>query len=169
VLPLLLGLLSVFRASLGENALAQLITEPKALITVLNYSLLQRESGEAGPSYQVHPVVAGYVESKLGADKMRGYHLRAVEFYVSLHENILSEYEFDRPKSTLLAQLAKLAAQQGQTQLAQTLTTSLLEMHHHLFAAGEYEQAGKLVTPLAPFIDLIGRRRAGAGQSPSHS
>ena len=161
-----LGLLSVFRTSLSEKALTQLITEPKALITVLNYSLLQRESGETSPSYQVHPVVRGYVESKLGAERMQSYHLRAVEFYVSGHEDYLLEVleannltnvpRNEYPK--LLAQIAELAAQQGQTQLAQTLTASLLEMHHHLFAGGEYEQAVFLVQFLVPFFNKTGHR-----------
>jgi len=153
-----LGLLSVFRTSLSEKALTQLITEPKALITVLNYSLLQRESGEDGPSYQVHPVVRGYVESKLSAEKMRIYHMRAVEFYVSQHEDILSQFkEIDIPKPELLAQIANLAAQRGQTQLAQTLTASLLEMHHHLFDIGESEQAFNIVDALKDFL-LMARR-----------
>jgi tetratricopeptide (TPR) repeat protein len=106
----------------------------------------------------VHPVVRGYVESKLDAERMRDYHLQAVEFYVSQHEDILSRYKIDRPKPILLAQITNLAAQQGQTQLAQTLTVSLLEMHHHLFTAGEYEQAGGLVNSIQPFLDMTGRR-----------
>ena len=161
-----LGLLSVFRMSLSEKGLSQLITAPQARITLLNYSLLQRESGEDGPSYQVHPVVRGYVESKLGVEKMRSYHLRAVEFYVSGHEDFL----FQMMKATnvtniprsqypnALAELAQIAARRGQTQLAQTLTTSLLEMHHHLFAASEYEQASEMVTAIYNFIAMIGRR-----------
>lgn len=149
-----LGLFSVFRISLTGTSLMKLISDSKALQTLLNYSLIQRESREDKQrfSYQVLPVVRGYVESKLGPDKMLGYHLQAVEFYVNGHEDILlqmmkannvtnvprSEY----PKH--LALIADLATQHGQTQLAQTLATSLLEMHHHLFAAGEYEQALEL-------------------------
>jgi len=135
-------------------------------MTLLNYSLLQRESSEDAPSYQVHPVVRGYVESKLGAEKMRGYHLRAVEFYVGQHEDYLLQFlELNNltnvPRSEYpkrLAQIAKLATQQGHTQFAQTLTESLLEMHHHLFAAIEYERADDLVESLYPFLHLAGRR-----------
>lgn len=153
-----LGLLSVFRMNLSEKDPSQLITAPQARITLLNYSLLQRESGEDGPSYQVHPVVRGHVESKIDAEKRRGYHLRAVEFYVSLHEDILSQFkEIDIPKPELLAQIANLAAQRGQTQLAPTLTASLLEMHHHLFDAGESEQAFNIVDALKDFLLMAQR------------
>ena len=168
-----LGFLSVFRTALGEADLTKLVSNPQALHTLRNYSLLQRLPGEMavspislGARYQVHPVVRGYVENKIAQDKLRACHLRAVDFYVEQHEefllnflktnNIANVTRNDYPQA--LAELAQMAAQQGQRQLAEHLTASLLEMHHHLFAAREYEHAGSLVTDLWLFLAMLGRR-----------
>lgn len=156
-----LGMLSVFRTSLSEGGLRQLVPDPAALTTLRNYSLVQRMSSdkETSPSYGVHPVVRGYVESKFTAEQMKGYHLGAVDFYVAQQAAQLPKFEgIDRWTPALLAQLARQAAQQGNTQLALSLTEGLLEMHHHLFAAGEYEKAGDLGGALWEFLSMIGRR-----------
>lgn len=171
-----LGLLSVFRSGLSEADLAKLVADPQALHTLRNYSLLQNapremaaspisrgepgEASEAGSSLgQVHPVVRGYVESKVETGKLREYHLRAVDFLVQQQAARLPKIEgIDKWTPALLAKLAEMFAQRGQRQVAEHLTASLLQMHHHLFVAGEYEQADDLVNALWQFLAMLGRR-----------
>lgn len=150
-----LGRLAVFRAAVNPQAAA---VDPRALQTLLNYSLLQRQEENAALC-QVHPVVAGYLESKTAKETQRQYHLQAVEFYVQQQAAKLPEFEgIDRWTPQLLAELARMLARQGHTQPARALTETLSEMHHHLFAAGEFEAAGGLVTDLFLFLDMLGRR-----------
>ncbi|MFZ5519548.1 MAG: tetratricopeptide repeat protein [Candidatus Zhuqueibacterota bacterium] len=157
----ILGLLSVFRTSLAEDGLRQLAPDLAALTTLRNYSLVQRMTSdtETRPDYGVHPVVRGYVDRKFSAEQMKAYHMAAVDFYVAQQAARFPKSDkIDQWTPALLAQIAELAAQQGNTPLALSLTEGLLEMHHHLFAAGEYEQAGALVTDFYDFLAMIGRR-----------
>lgn len=152
-----LGRLAVFRAAVNPGAAA---VGPRALQTLLNYSLLQRQEENAALC-QVHPVVAGYLESKTAKETQRKYHLQAVEFYVQQEAAKFPKLPegIDRLTPQLLAQLARMLAQQGHTKPALALTETLLEIHHHLFAAGEFEQAAVgLVENLWPFLDMLGRR-----------
>ncbi|MCK6619315.1 MAG: tetratricopeptide repeat protein [Calditrichaceae bacterium] len=151
-----LGRLAVFRAAVNPGAAA---VGPRALQTLLNYSLLQRQEENAALC-QVHPVVAGYLESKTAKETQRKYHLQAVEFYVQQEAAKFPKLPegIDRLTPQLLAQLAEMLARQGHTKPALALTETLLEMHHHLFAAGEFEAAGSLVTAIYDFLAMLGRR-----------
>lgn len=156
-----LGLLSVFRMNLTEKGLKHLVKDSKVLQTLLNFSLLQREShgDKSGVSYQVHPVVRGYVENKLGTEKIRSYHLQAVEFYVEDQTAPWPQAQgIEKWTPELLSNLVNSMALQGEAELAQLLTNHILEMHHHLFAASEYERAAEIVTDVFRFLATIGRR-----------
>ena len=162
-----LALLAIFRSALSEAALQQLAPDVQARQSLLNYSLLQRQSEQEGTemAYQVHPVVRGYVENKMNKETLRHYHLQAVNFCTAQEAQKVAKL-YQLPEShkqwtpRLLAQVARMLAQQGHTQPALALTESLLEMHHHLFAAGEFEQADGLVNALWLFLNMIGRREA---------
>lgn len=153
-----LALLAVFRTSLSEADLVKLVQDKQALQTLRNYSLLQREAETGTSRWQILPAVRGYVESKIDRDKLRACHLQAVDFYVEQEAaNFLLPKGFDRWTPDLLAEFAQMAGQQGQRQIAERLTVSLLEMHHHLFVAGKIDRADSIINKIKEFLLMAHR------------
>jgi tetratricopeptide (TPR) repeat protein len=58
----------------------------------------------------------------------------------------------------VLCAVMEMLAQRGMREQSDAMASSLLEIHHHLFEAEEYEEAGNIVTTIQPFLDLQGRQ-----------
>ena len=152
-----LGILAVFRSPLATQDIQKLVPKKETLKKLTGYSLLQLE-GE-GSGYVVHPVVSEYVLAKIGKEECKRLHKKASDFYIHQHDDLLKSVQMDREAEPLeiLCAVMKMLAQRGMRKEADAMVSSLLEIHHHLFEAEEYEAAGDIVTAIQPFLDLQGR------------
>jgi tetratricopeptide (TPR) repeat protein len=125
-----LAILAVFRRPLTAQDIQRLVPKKEALDKLTGYSLLQLE-GE-GRGYVVHPVVNDLLKS--------------------VPEEIRTE------PLEVLCEVMEMLAQRGMREQADAMANSLLEIHHHLFEAGEYEQAHDIVNAIQPFLDMQGRQ-----------
>lgn len=151
-----LGILAVFRNPLTEQDIQSLVPEEEALAKLKGYSLLQLE-GE-GRGFVVHPVVSEYVLAKIGKDEYNELHKKAADFYIHQHDELLKAVPAEmkaEPLDVLCAVIQGLA-QKGMREQAEAMTSSLLEIHHHLFESEEYKQAGSIVNAIQPFLDMQG-------------
>jgi tetratricopeptide (TPR) repeat protein len=150
--------LAVFRIPLREQDILRLVAKKEALNKLMGYSLVQLE-GE-GRGFVVHPVVSEYVRNKIGKEECKRLHKKASEFYIHQHDDLLKRVpeSIKAEPLQILCQLTKMLAQQGKRELANMMTSSLLEIHHHLFEAGEYDQADNIVNAIVPFLDMQGLR-----------
>jgi len=153
-----LGILAVFRNPLTTQDIQNLVPEKEALNKLTGYSLLQLE-GE-GKGFVVHPVVSEYVLAKVGKEECSKLHKKAADFYIHQHDDLLKEVleEMEAEPLDVLCEVMEMLAQQGMREQADAMTSSLLEIHHHLFEVGEYEQAGNIVTAILSFLDMQGLR-----------
>jgi tetratricopeptide (TPR) repeat protein len=153
-----LGVLSVFRNPLTAQDILRLVTKKSALNKLTGYSLLQLE-GE-GRGYIVHPVVREYVLAKIGKEKGKRLHEEASDFYVHQHDDLLNHVpeEMRAEPLKVLCAVMEMLRQRGMREQADALTVSLLEIHHHLFEAGKYEQAGDVVTVIHDYLNRQGLR-----------
>ena len=150
-----LGILAVFRSPLTAQDIQRLVPRKEALNKLIGYSLLQLE-GE-GRGYIVHPVVSEYVLAKIGNAECKRLHKKASDFYIHQHGELLEIV----PEAKLLGALCyvtRMLAQRGMREQANAKASSLLEIHHHLFEAGEYEQAGEIVNAIWMFLNFQGLR-----------
>jgi len=153
-----LGILAVFRRPLRAEDIQRLVPKKEALNKPMGYSLVQLE-GE-GRGFVVLPVVSEYVLDKIGKEECKRLHKKAVEFYIHQYDELLKRAPEDMKAEPLkvLCAVMKMLAQRGMREQAEMMTSSLLEIHHHLFEAEEYEQAGNIVTSIQPFLDMQGRQ-----------
>ena len=153
-----LAILAVFRSPLTANDIQRLVPKKEALKKLTGYSLLQLE-GE-GMGYVVHPVVSEYVLAKIGKEECKRLHKKASDFYIHKHDELLKKVQMDREAEPLevLCAVMEMLAQRGMREQAEMITTSLLEIHHHLFEAGEYEQADDIVCAIYVHLDMQGLR-----------
>ena len=150
-----LGILAVFRIPLTVQDIQKLVPKKEALIKLRGYSLLQLE-GE-GRSYVVHPVVSEYVLAKIGTEESKQIHKKASDFYIHQHDDLLKSMPEAEPLKVLCA-VMEMLAKRGMREQTDAMASSLLEIHHHLFEAGEYKQAGAIVTAMVPFLNMQGLR-----------
>ncbi|NIP26092.1 MAG: tetratricopeptide repeat protein, partial [Phycisphaerae bacterium] len=152
------GILAVFRSPLTEQDIQSLVREKEALNKLTGYSLLQLE-GE-GRGFVVHPVVSEYVLAKVGKQECNNLHKKASDFYIHQHDDLFKKVSKERRAEPLemLCDVMKMLAQRGMREQADAITSSLLEIHHHLFEAAEYEQAGGIVTSICGYLDMQGLR-----------
>lgn len=153
-----LGILAVFRSPLRKEDIQKLVPKKEALNKLMGYSLVQLE-GE-GRGFVVHPVVSEYVLAKIGKEECKNLHKKAVEFHIHQHDDFLKRLPGDMKVEPLRALCAvmEMLDQRGMREQAEAMTSSLLEIHHHLFEAEEYEQAGRIVATIVPFLNSQGLR-----------
>lgn len=153
-----LGILAVFRSPLTAQDIQSLVPEKEALNKLTGYSLLQLE-GE-GRGFVVHPVVSEYALAKIGKEECSKLHKKAADFYIYKHDDLLKKVpeEMEAEPLEVLCAVMERLAQRGMREQAETMASSLLEIHHHLFKAGEYEQAGAIVTAIWQFLNMQGLR-----------
>jgi tetratricopeptide (TPR) repeat protein len=162
-----LGILAVFRRPLRVQDIQRLVPKKEALNKLLGYSLVQLE-GEGGGMHHmvhtrgfvVHPVVSEYVLDKIGKEECKRLHKKAVEFYIHQYDDLLKrvpEKLKAEPLKALCAVMSMLA-QRGMRKEAEAMTSSLLEIHHHLFEAEDYEQAGNIISAIWYFLHMQGLR-----------
>ncbi|KPJ65985.1 hypothetical protein AMJ44_09145 [candidate division WOR-1 bacterium DG_54_3] len=159
--------LAVFRVPLKAQDIQRLVPKKEALNKLTGYSLLQLE-GEGGGmhrmvhtrGYVVHPVVSEYVLDKVGKEERKRLHKKAAEFYIHQYDEMLKRVTKDKKAEPLevLCAAMKMLRQRGMRKQAEMMTSSLLEIHHHLFEAEEYEQAGGIVTAILGFLRTQGLR-----------
>ena len=151
-----LAILAVFRTPLKTGDIQKLAPKKEALNKLIGYSLVQLE-GE-GRGFVVHPVVSEYVLGKIGKEECKRLHKKAAEFYIHQYDEMLKRVSKDKraePLGVLCAVMERLA-QRGMREEAEAMTSSLLEIHHHLFEAEEYEQAGHIVAVIWIFLRMQG-------------
>jgi len=153
-----LAILAVFRTPLKLQDIHKLITKKDALNKLMGYSLVQLE-GE-GKDFVVHPVVSEYVLNKIGKEECKRLHKKASEFYIHQHDYLLKQVSKDKKAEPLkvLCAVMEMLARRGMREQAEAMTSSLLEIHHHLFEAEEYEQAHNIVNTIYDFLDMQGLR-----------
>jgi len=153
-----LGILAVFRTPLAAQDINRLVPKKAALNKLTGYSLLQLE-GE-GRGYVVHPVVSEYVLAKIGKEECQKLHQKASDFYIHRYDDLLKSVpaEMRTEPLTVLCAVMRRLRQQGMREQADAMASSLLEIHHHLFEAGEYEQASEIVTAIWGFLNMQGLR-----------
>ncbi|MCK4398766.1 MAG: tetratricopeptide repeat protein [Methanophagales archaeon] len=153
-----LGILAVFRSPLTAQDIQRLVPKKEALNKLTGYSLLQLE-GE-GKGYVVHPVVSEYVLAKIGKEECKKLHKKASELYIYKYDDLLKSVpeEIRTEHLEVLCEVMEMLAQRGMREQADAMANSLLEIHHHLFEAGEYEQAHDIVNAIQPFLDMQGRQ-----------
>ena len=153
-----LGILAVFRKPLTAQDIQSLVPEKEALNKLTGYSLLQLE-GE-GRGFVVHPVVSEYVLAKVGKQECSKLHKKASDFYIHQHDEFLKEMhkEMKAEPLTVLCAMMEILSQRGMREQADAMTSSLLEIHHHLFEAAEYEQASEIVTAIHDYLAMQGLR-----------
>lgn len=159
--------LAVFRVPLEAQDIQKLVPKKEALNKLMGYSLVQLE-GEGGGMHRmvhtrgfvVHPVVSEYVLAKIGKEECKRLHKKATEFYIHQHDDLLKRVPEDMKDEPLdaLCDVMRMLAERGMRKEADAMTSSLLEIHHHLFEADEYEQAGGIVTSIMPFLHTQGLR-----------
>jgi len=150
-----LGILAVFRSSLTTQDIQRLVPKKEALKKLTGYSLLQQE-GE-GKGYVVHPVVSEYVLAKIGKEGCKRLHKKAADFYIHQHDELLKSASEAEPLE-ILCGVMRMRTQRGMREQTEMITTSLLEIHHHLFEAGEYEKADDIVSAIYGYLDMQGLR-----------
>jgi tetratricopeptide (TPR) repeat protein len=150
--------LAVFRVPLKAQDIEKLVPKKDALDKLKGYSLVQLE-GE-GRGYVVHPVVSEYVLDKIGKEECKRLHQKAVEFYILQHDELLKRLPEDMKAEPLqvLCSVMKMLAQRGMREEAEAMTSSLFEIHHHLFEAEDYEHAHEIVPAILPFLVMQGLR-----------
>lgn len=153
-----LGILAVFRSPLTTQDIQSLAPKKEALTKLTGYSLLQLE-GE-GKGFVAHPVVSEYVLAKIGKEECSKLHKKAADFYIHQHDDLLKELSKNTQAEPLkvLCDVMEMLAKRGMREQAETMTSSLLEIHHHLFAAGVYVEAGAIVTAIYDYLDMKGLR-----------
>jgi tetratricopeptide (TPR) repeat protein len=153
-----LAILAVFRRPLRKEDIQRLVPRKETLNKLMGYSLVQLE-GE-GRGYVVHPVVSEYVLEKIGKEECKRLHKKAVEFYIHQYDEMLKRVPEDMKAEPLKALCAVMSmlAQRGMHEETEMMTSSLLEIHHHLFEAEEYEQAVVVVTAIWQFLNMQGLR-----------
>jgi tetratricopeptide (TPR) repeat protein/CHAT domain-containing protein len=153
-----LGILAVFRNPLPSQDIQSLVPKKEAINKLTGYSLLQIE-GE-GRGYVVHPVVSEYVLAKVGKEECKKLHKKASEFYIHQHDELLKEVSEKMKAESLdiLCVVMIMLTKRGMREQANAMSLSLLEIHHHLFEAGEYEQAGGIVIAIHEYLDMQGFR-----------
>jgi tetratricopeptide (TPR) repeat protein len=153
-----LGVLSVFRNPLTAQDIQRLVPRQEALTKLTGYSLLQLE-GE-GKGFVVHPVVREYVLAKVGAEERKRLHDGATNFYIHQHDELLNQVpeEMRAEPLKVLCAVMRMQRQRGMREQADAMTSFLLEIHHHLFEAGEYEQADAIVTAIWGYLNVQGLR-----------
>jgi tetratricopeptide (TPR) repeat protein len=146
----------VFRRPLRAEDIQKLVPKKEALNKLMGYSLIQLEGEKRG--FVVHPVVSEYVLDKIGKEECKRLHKKAVEFYIHQHDDLLKKVPKDIKAEPLelLCGMMELLTQRGMRKQAEAMTSSLLEIHHHLFQAEEYEKAGGIVTAIWHFLDMQG-------------
>jgi len=150
--------LAVFRRPLRKEDIQRLVPKKDALTKLMGYSLVQLE-GE-GRGYVVHPVVSEYVLNKIGKEECKRLHKKAVEFYIHQHDDLLKKVPDnlkDKPLEALCV-VTRMFAQRGMREEAEAMTSSLLEIHHHLFEAEDYKEAGYIVNAIWGFLRMQGLR-----------
>jgi tetratricopeptide (TPR) repeat protein len=153
-----LAILAVFRTPLKLQDIHKLVTKEDALNKLMGYSLVQLE-GE-GRGFVVHQVVSEYVFDKIGKEECKRLYKKAAEFHIHQFDDLLKEVPKDIKAEPLemLCAVMEMMAQQGMREQAENMTSSLLEIHHHLFEAEEYEQADEIVNAIWGFLDMQGLR-----------
>jgi tetratricopeptide (TPR) repeat protein len=153
-----LGILAVFRSPLTAQDIQRLVHKKEALNKLTGYSLLQLE-GE-GRGYVVHPVVSEYVLAKIGKKECKKHHKKASDFYIHLQDDLLKSMpeEMRAEPLEVLGDVMKMLTQRGMREQVDAMANALLEIHHHLFEAGEYEQADDAVNAIVPFLYMQGLR-----------
>ncbi|MCK4732563.1 MAG: ATP-binding protein, partial [Methanophagales archaeon] len=153
-----LRILAVFRSPLTAQDIQRLVPKKEILTKLIVYSLLQLE-GE-GRGYIVHPVVSEYVLAKIGKEECKRLHKKGADFYIHKHDDLLKSVpeEMRAEPLKVLCAVMEMLAQRGMREQAVAMALSLLEIHHHLFEAEEYEQAGNIVTAIVPFLHMQGLR-----------
>jgi len=152
-----LSILSTFRLGLSDAEVEVLVGDAKPLKKLQGYSLLQREESEA--RLAVHPVVREYVLGKAGRERRKQLHSAAASFWI--HR---SDAFFRRPPTTdekqlvILCYLMQELINQGENDEADAAMVVLLEIHHHLFEAGEYKKAGRLAMLIYDILGMQGMR-----------
>jgi tetratricopeptide (TPR) repeat protein len=152
-----LGILAVFRSPLKAQDTQRLVPKKEALKKLTGYSLLQLE-GE-GRGYVVHPVVSEYVFTKIGKEGCKKLHKKASDFYIHKHDDLLKKVS-DRKAEPLevLCAVMRMLAQRGMREQADVMTSTLLEINHHLFEAREFEQADDIVNAIWNYLNMQGLR-----------
>jgi tetratricopeptide (TPR) repeat protein len=153
-----LGILAVFRSPLTAQDIQRLVQKKEALKKLTGYSLLQLE-GE-GRGYVVHPVVSEYVLAKIGKKECKKHHKKASDFYIHQQDDLLKSMpeEMRAEPLEVLGDVMKMLTQRGMREQVDAMANALLEIHHHLFEAGEYEQADDAVNAIVPFLYMQGLR-----------
>ena len=153
-----LGILAVFRSPLTAQDIQRLVPKKEALDKLTGYSLLQLE-GE-GRGYVVHPVVSEYVLAKIGKEECKRLHKKASDFCIHQHDELLKSVpeEMRAEPLKVLCDVMEMLRQRGMREQADAMASSLLEIHHHLFEAEEYEEAGDIVTAIYDYLDMQGLR-----------
>ena len=162
-----LAILAVFRTHLKLQDINKLVPKKEALNKLMGYSLIQLE-GEGGGMHHmvhtrgfvVHPVVSEYVINKIGKEERKKLHKKAVEFYIHQHDDLLKTVpkEVKSEPLEILCEVMRELRRRGMREEADAMTSSLLEIHHHLFETEEYEEAGNIVTAIYDYLDMLGLR-----------
>jgi len=153
-----LSVLAIFRRPLKSEDIQRLVPQKEALPKLRGYSLLQIE-GE-GRGYVVHSIVSEYVLSQIGKEETKRLHKKAAEFYIHQYDDLLKIVPEDMKAEPLkvICGVMEMLVKQGRREEANAMTSLLLEIHHHLFSAKEYEQASDIVSAIWEFLDIQGLR-----------
>ncbi|MCK4733516.1 MAG: tetratricopeptide repeat protein, partial [Methanophagales archaeon] len=93
-------------------------------------------------------------------EECKRLHKKGVDFYLHKHDDLLKSVPEDMRAESLviLGEVMKGLAKRGMREQADTMASSLLEIHHHLFEAREYEEAGGIVIQMVLFLNMQGLR-----------
>ncbi len=157
--------LSIFRTRLDEEAFEYAGAGAEAVRRWLDLSLLQREA----EAYSVHPVVGEYLLGRQAADEVRGLHAWAATYYgrpfiemarqaVARSGKRFTEEEIEglaRGDPGVVGQTVHRTDDLAQARAAMA---GALAWQGHLFAAGEHEAAGEIVTAVWQVLARWGER-----------
>jgi tetratricopeptide (TPR) repeat protein len=163
--------LSIFRTRLGDEAFDYAGVEAATARRWLDLSLLQREVGQIAnlPYYSVHPVVGEYLLGQVTPDELRELHTWAAAYHGRPFVEIARRYAAQSSESWTDEEIEALArhsdgvvrqmvARTDDLAQARAAMARALEWQHHLFAAGDFEAAGEIVTAVYDILARWGER-----------
>jgi tetratricopeptide (TPR) repeat protein len=159
--------LSIFRTRLDDEEFDYAGVDAATVRRWLDLSLLQRERIEGDELHSVHPVVREYLLGQVTPDARRELHTWAAAYHSRSFVEIArqaaaqsgqswTDEEIEEGARSEVARFAVARTNSMATRAA--AMNSALKWQHHLFAAGDYEAAGEIVTAVLEALMRWGER-----------
>jgi len=160
---------SIFQGALDRAMLAHCGADETMAARWHNLSLVQHEADarHGTARYSLHPVVREFLLGRLGDDERRRLHLRAASFYqerivAPFRDRLLPEAK-GHEREAVMQLLEMLVRQTQNMDLARGAMELGIAWRAHLYAAGQDEQAGSIVTAIQDILARWGQRDLAKG------